>query len=45
VSLEKNKVVLRRLYETFNKHNPDLLDELMAPDFVDALTHLLNCEV
>jgi len=24
------------LYEAFNKHNPDLLDEFMALDYVDA---------
>jgi len=36
VSLEKNKAVIRSLYEAFNKHNPVLLDEIMAIDFVDA---------
>ena len=36
MSLEENKAIVRSLYEAFNKHNPDLLDELMAPDFVDA---------
>ena len=36
MSLEKNKVVIRRLYEAFNKHDPSLLDEIIAIDFVDA---------
>ena len=36
MSLEENKAIIRSLYEAFNKHNPDLLDDLMAPDFVDA---------
>ena len=36
MSLEENKAIIRSLYEAFNKHNPDLLDELMALDYVDA---------
>lgn len=36
MSLEENKAIIRSLIEAFNKHNPALLDELMAPDFVDA---------
>jgi len=36
MSLEENKAVIRRLIEAFNKHNPDLLDEFIAPDFVDG---------
>jgi len=36
VSLEENKAIIRSLYEAFNKHNPDLLDGIMSPDFVDA---------
>jgi len=36
VSLEENRAVIRRLYEAFNKHDPALLDEIMAIDFVDA---------
>ena len=35
MSLEKNKAIVRRLYKVANKHNVDLLDELVAPDFVD----------
>ena len=36
MSLEENKAIIRRLFEAFNKHNPALLDKLMAPDFDDA---------
>ena len=36
MSLEENKAIIRSLYEALNKHNPDLLDELMALDYVDA---------
>ena len=36
MSLEENKALIRSLYKAFNKHNPALLDEVMAPDFVDA---------
>lgn len=36
MSLEKNKTIVRSLIEAENKHNPALLDEFMAPDFVDA---------
>lgn len=35
MSIEENKALIRRLVETFNKHNVALLDEFMAPDFVD----------
>jgi len=35
MSLEENKVIIRRLIEAENKHNPALLDEFIAPDFVD----------
>ena len=36
MSLEENKDVIRSLYEVLNRHNPDLLDEFMASDYVDA---------
>ena len=36
MSLEENKAIVRSLYDAFNKHNPALLEEIMAPDFVDA---------
>jgi len=35
MSLEKNKAIIRRLIEAENKHNVALLDEFIAPDFVD----------
>jgi C-1 hydroxylase len=34
-SLEKNKAVVRRLVEAFNKHDLSLLDELMTLDYFD----------
>lgn len=39
-NLEANKALIRRLYEEENKHNVDIVDELMSSDFVmhgDAL--------
>lgn len=36
MSLEKNKAIIRRLVEAFNRHNPALLDEFIATDFVDG---------
>ena len=35
MSLEENKAIIRRLFEEFNKHNVDLLDKLIAPDYFD----------
>ena len=35
MSLEENKAIIRRLVETFNKHDVTLWDEFIAPDFVD----------
>jgi len=35
MSLEENKAIIRRLIEAENKHNPALLDEFIAPGFVD----------
>ena len=32
---EENKALIRRLVETFNKHDVTLWDEFIAPDFVD----------
>ncbi|MFQ6105399.1 MAG: ester cyclase [Candidatus Glassbacteria bacterium] len=34
VQLEKNKEVIRQLIEAINTRNYDLLDEIVAPDFV-----------
>ena len=36
MSLEENKAIIRGLVEVFNKHNVALMDEFIAPDFVDA---------
>ena len=36
MSLEENKAIIRGLVEAFNKHDVALLDEFIAPDFVDA---------
>jgi hypothetical protein len=33
--LEENKDIVRRLIEAENTHNVALLDEFIAPDFVD----------
>ena len=35
MSLEKNKAIVRRFIEEFNKRNLAILDELIAPDYVD----------
>jgi steroid delta-isomerase-like uncharacterized protein len=40
MSLEKNKALIRSLYEAFNKHDVALLDDLMSPDFVDHTIQL-----
>jgi len=44
MSLEKNKALIRRLVEAFNKHNVALLDEFIAPDFVDHDLQLRGLE-
>ena len=41
MSLEKNKAIVRRAIEALNKKNLALLDDLMAPDYVDH-THQLQ---
>jgi C-1 hydroxylase len=35
MSLEENKAIVRRLWEAENERNLALLDELIAPDYVD----------
>jgi hypothetical protein len=40
MSLEENKALIHSLYEAFNKHNVDLLDDLIASDFVDHTMQL-----
>jgi len=44
MSLEKNKAIVRRLFETFNKQDLALLDELIAPDYVDHPRKLRGLE-
>jgi len=44
MSLEKNKAIVRRLFEAFNKQDLALLDELMAPDYVDHSHQLRGLE-
>ena len=41
MSLEENKAIVRRFIEAYNKRNLDLLDDLVAPDYVDH-THQLQ---
>jgi len=40
VSLEENKAIIRKVMETVNKRDLALLDELIAPDYVDATLQL-----
>ena len=35
MSLEENKAIVRRFIEIYNKRNLDLIDDLVAPDYVD----------
>jgi len=44
MSLEENKAIVRRLFEAVNKRDPALLDELMAPDYVDHALQLRGLE-
>ena len=44
MSLEKNKAIIRRLFEAFNEHDVTLLDEFIAPDYVDHLLQLRSLE-
>jgi len=44
MSLEGNKAIIRRLFEAVNKRDPALLDELMAPDYVDHALQLRALE-
>lgn len=43
MSLEENKAIIRKSIEAINTQNLDILDELMAADYVDH-THQLNPE-
>jgi len=44
MSLEKNKAIIRRYYEAANKHNVELADEFVAPDFVDYTNKIEGLE-
>jgi predicted ester cyclase len=44
MSLEENKAIVRRLYDAFNKHNWDLLDDLVAPEYFDHTRQLRGLE-
>jgi len=44
MSLEENKTIVRRLFEAFNKQDLALLDELIAPDYVDHPRQLRGLE-
>jgi len=35
MSLEENKAIVRRWIEAYNKRNLDLIDDFVAPDYVD----------
>lgn len=44
MSLEKNKVVVRSFFDALNKQNLSLLNELMAPDYVDDTLQIKGLE-
>jgi len=44
MSLKKNRAIVHSLFEAFNKHNLALLDELIAPDYVDHPRQLRGLE-
>jgi predicted ester cyclase len=44
MSLEENKAIVRRLNDAFNKHNWDLLDDLVAPEYFDHTRQLRGLE-
>ncbi len=40
VSVEENKVIIVKMTGAINSRNLDLLDEFIAPDYVDHTHHL-----
>ena len=44
MSLEKNKAIIRSVYEAANKHNLALMLEFTAPDYVDHTAQLRGLE-
>ena len=45
MSLEENKAIIHKLFEAFNSHNPVLLDDLIAPIYVDHPRKLQSREI
>jgi predicted ester cyclase len=44
MSLEENKAIVRKFIDAYNKQNFDLLDDLVAPDYVDHTNHIQGLE-
>jgi predicted ester cyclase len=44
MSLEENKAIVRGFIDAYNKRNFDLLDDLVAPDYVDHANHIQGLE-
>ena len=44
MSLEENKAIIRKMMEAVNERNLDLIDELIAPEYVDHTNHLRGRE-
>ena len=42
--IQANKVIVRKVYEAYNKHNPALLDEFLAMDYVHHTQNLKGLE-
>ena len=44
MSLEKKKAIVRKAIEALNKQDPTVLDEFMAPDYVDHTNQIRGRE-
>ena len=44
MSLEENRAIVRKAIEAINKQDPTVLDEFMAPDYVDHTNQLRGRE-
>ena len=44
MSLEENKAIVRKAIEAINKQDPAVLDEFMAPDYVDHTNQIRGRE-
>jgi predicted ester cyclase len=40
MSLDENKAIVRRFVEAYNNQDFDLLDDLLAPDYIDHTIHV-----